>query len=176
MFGRELGHVPSVCVYMSDGTQVTVAEFLVDVCNLVRRNITVEGIFRKAGSSQRQSDIKVGASNDFRFDRMILIFLLQLLLSVLAPSNMLCNVKLSKNYHLTKFSMLFLPQKLIDSGSSLPNSVHVIDGACLLKQFLRSLPTPLLSSEVHNKTIKYVLWYFGCLWYFSWLPFVLAFC
>ncbi|XP_037795209.1 uncharacterized protein LOC119590603 [Penaeus monodon] len=102
VFGRELGHVPSVCVYMSDGTQVTVAEFLVDVCNLVRRNITVEGIFRKAGSSQRQSDIK----------------------------------------------------KLIDSGSSLPNSVHVIDGACLLKQFLRSLPTPLLSSEVHNKTIK----------------------
>ncbi|XP_063595757.1 uncharacterized protein LOC134772646 [Penaeus indicus] len=102
VFGRELGHVPSVCVYMSDGTQVTVAEFLVDVCNLVRRNITVEGIFRKAGSSQRQSDIK----------------------------------------------------KLIDSGSSLPNSVHVIDGACLLKQFLRSLPNPLLSSEVHSKTIK----------------------
>lgn len=79
MFGRELGHVPSVCVYMSDGTQVTVAEFLVDVCNLIRRNITVEGIFRKAGSSQRQSDIKVGISSCYCFDSMVLIFVSNLL-------------------------------------------------------------------------------------------------
>lgn len=75
MFGRELGHVPSVCVYMNDGTQVTVAEFLVDVCNLVRRNITVEGIFRKAGSSQRQSDIKVRASSRCCLYIMTLIYL-----------------------------------------------------------------------------------------------------
>ncbi|XP_045587888.2 uncharacterized protein [Procambarus clarkii] len=102
VFGRELEHVPSVCVYLSDGIQVTVPEFLVDVCNLVRRNITTEGIFRKAGSSQRQSNVK----------------------------------------------------KLIDSGSSLSNSVHVIDAACLLKQFLRSLPDPLLSSDVHSKIVK----------------------
>ncbi|XP_042224990.1 uncharacterized protein LOC121868425 isoform X2 [Homarus americanus] len=102
VFGRELGNVPSVCVYLSDGIQVTVPEFMVDVCSLIRRNITVEGIFRKAGSSQRQSDIK----------------------------------------------------KLIDSGNSLPNSVHVVDAACLLKQFLRCLPDPILSSEVHSKIIK----------------------
>ncbi|XP_071528598.1 uncharacterized protein [Panulirus ornatus] len=102
VFGRHLEQIPSVCVYMTDGIQVTVPEFLVDVCSLIRRNIMVEGIFRKAGSSQRQSDLK----------------------------------------------------KLIDSGSSLPTSVHVVDGACLLKQFLRSLPDPILSSSVHAKIIK----------------------
>ncbi|XP_066965104.1 uncharacterized protein [Macrobrachium rosenbergii] len=102
VFGQRLEDIASVCVYMADGTQVTAPEFLVDVCNLIRRNITVEGIFRKAGSSQRQSDLK----------------------------------------------------KLIDSNNSLPTNVHVIDGACLLKQFLRCLPEPLLTSDVHSKIIK----------------------
>ncbi|XP_068237604.1 uncharacterized protein [Palaemon carinicauda] len=102
VFGQKLENIPSVCVYMPDGTQVSVPEFLVDICNLIRRNITVEGIFRKAGSSQRQSDLK----------------------------------------------------KLIDSDNSLPTNVHVIDGACLLKQFLRCLPEPLLTSDVHSKIIK----------------------
>ncbi|KAK7065223.1 hypothetical protein SK128_006937 [Halocaridina rubra] len=59
IFGQKLESIPCVCVYMTDGTQVTVPELLVDLCNLIRRNINIEGIFRKAGSSQRQNDLKV---------------------------------------------------------------------------------------------------------------------
>lgn len=44
-------------------------------------------------------------------------------------------------------------QRLLDGGSSLPSSVHVIDCACLLKQYLRCLPEPLLSPEVHAKVV-----------------------
>lgn len=41
----------------------------------------------------------------------------------------------------------------MDTGGSLPASVHVIDCACLLKQYLRSLPDPLLTPEVHAKVV-----------------------
>lgn len=44
-------------------------------------------------------------------------------------------------------------QKLLDAGDSLPSSVHVIDCACLLKQYLRCLPSPLLLPEVHAKMV-----------------------
>ncbi|KAK7021120.1 Rho GTPase-activating protein 11A, partial [Halocaridina rubra] len=44
--------------------------------------------------------------------------------------------------------------KLIDSNNSLPLNVHVIDAACLLKQFLRCLPEPILPSEVHCKILR----------------------
>lgn len=43
----------------------------------------------------------------------------------------------------------FILQTLLSKNVSLPSSVHPIDGACLLKQFLRSMPTPLLSYHVH---------------------------
>lgn len=48
---------------------------------------------------------------------------------------------------------LFDVQKLLDAGNSLPPSMHVIDCACLLKQYLRCLPEPLLSPEVHSKMV-----------------------
>ena len=41
----------------------------------------------------------------------------------------------------------------MDGGNCLPSSVHVIDCACLLKQYLRSLPEPLLFSEVHARVV-----------------------
>lgn len=47
--------------------------------------------------------------------------------------------------------LYFVLQRLVDSGASLPASVHVIDAACLLKQFLRCLPDPLLPTDVHTK-------------------------
>ncbi|XP_076056493.1 uncharacterized protein LOC143034393 [Oratosquilla oratoria] len=102
VFCRELSEVPSVCVYVRDGGQVTVPEFMVDAGNIIRKNLKTEGIFRKAGSSQRQTDLK----------------------------------------------------HLLDSGASLPNSVHPIDAACLLKQFLRWLPQPLLPTELYPKLMR----------------------
>ncbi|CAL4199037.1 unnamed protein product, partial [Meganyctiphanes norvegica] len=102
VFGKALSEVPAVCVYMRDGTQVTVPDFLVDICNLIRSHVTTEGIFRKAGSSQRQTDIK----------------------------------------------------KIIDSGNPLPNTVHVIDAACLLKKYLQCLPEPFLTPEVFTLFVK----------------------
>ncbi|KAK8387386.1 hypothetical protein O3P69_018166 [Scylla paramamosain] len=102
VFGQGLSQVPQVCVLLNGGgEQVKVPQLMVDLCNHIRRNITTEGIFRKAGSAHRQNDLK----------------------------------------------------KLLDGGSSLPSSVHVIDCACLLKQYLRCLPEPLLFSEVHARVV-----------------------
>ena len=53
-----------MCVHMSvGGEQVKVPQLMLDLCNHIRRNITTEGIFRKAGSAHRQSDFKVGNLN-----------------------------------------------------------------------------------------------------------------
>ena len=60
VFGQGLSQVPQVCVLLScGGEQVKVPQLMVDLCNHIRRNITTEGIFRKAGSAHRQSDLKV---------------------------------------------------------------------------------------------------------------------
>ncbi|KAK3878465.1 hypothetical protein Pcinc_016885 [Petrolisthes cinctipes] len=102
VFGRGLCEQATTVVRLPESLEVTVPEFLVDVCSLIRRSVTTKGIFRKAGSAQRQADIK----------------------------------------------------RLVDGGASLPASVHVIDAACLLKQFLRCFPDPLLPFDVHTKMAR----------------------
>lgn len=104
VFGQALDQAAQVEVYLNCAggeEKVRVPELMVDLCTHIRRNITTEGIFRKAGSAHRQTELK----------------------------------------------------KLLDAGDALPSSVHVIDCACLLKQYLRCLPEPLLLPEVHGKMV-----------------------
>lgn len=63
VFGQALDQVAQVEVYLNCAggeEKVRVPELLVDLCSHVRRSITTEGIFRKAGSSHRQTELKVG--------------------------------------------------------------------------------------------------------------------
>lgn len=65
MFGQALDQVPQVEVYLNCAggeEKARVPELMVDLCNQIRSSITTEGIFRKAGSAHRQTELKVGGS------------------------------------------------------------------------------------------------------------------
>ncbi|KAF2355884.1 Rho GTPase-activating protein domain [Trinorchestia longiramus] len=102
VFGVGLCESPQSNITLPDGNCVQVPQFLVDCCNLLRKHINLEGIFRKAGSASRQNEIK----------------------------------------------------RLVDGGTDLPTNMHPIDAACLIKQFFRCLPHPLLESSIHARMLR----------------------
>ena len=59
VFGCELSDVASTCVFLKTGSSINIPQIVVELSNLIRKDLSIEGIFRKAGSSQRQSDLKV---------------------------------------------------------------------------------------------------------------------
>ncbi|XP_018026376.1 uncharacterized protein LOC108681812 [Hyalella azteca] len=105
VFGVGLSQSPQCKASLPDGNCVQVPQFLVDSCNVLRKHITLEGIFRKAGSSSRQNEIK----------------------------------------------------RLVDSGAGLPSNIHAVDAACLIKQFFRCLPQPILETSVHTRMLRCLL-------------------
>lgn len=65
VFGQALDQAAQVEVYLNCAggeEKVRVPELMVDLCTHIRHNITTEGIFRKAGSAHRQTELKVGGS------------------------------------------------------------------------------------------------------------------
>lgn len=59
IFQKSLDALPKQPVLLRSGGVVDVPCFLVDVCQAIGKHFDTEGIFRKAGSSARQREIKV---------------------------------------------------------------------------------------------------------------------
>lgn len=58
MFGAPLAKVPS-CSVICCGSTLSVPIVVNEMSAILRNNAQIEGIFRKAGSQNRQKDIKV---------------------------------------------------------------------------------------------------------------------
>ncbi|XP_059483231.1 uncharacterized protein LOC132201240 isoform X2 [Neocloeon triangulifer] len=58
IFQRSLDALPKQPVLLKSGGVVDVPCFVVDLCQEIRKHLDTEGIFRKAGSSTRQKEIK----------------------------------------------------------------------------------------------------------------------
>ncbi|GAB6021475.1 Rho GTPase-activating protein 11A [Chamberlinius hualienensis] len=99
LFGQELSSLSQVLVHQGD-LSLEVPYFLFKIFEFIKPHITCEGIFRKAGSVQRQKELK----------------------------------------------------KCLESGGNLCGEVN--DVACLVKQFLRGLPTPLIHPRLHDHLLK----------------------
>lgn len=59
VFGVSLGSNQRCCVVQCGSRSVTVPKFLADAIEFLEGYLTVEGLFRKAGSLTRQREIKV---------------------------------------------------------------------------------------------------------------------
>ncbi|XP_067012307.2 uncharacterized protein [Anabrus simplex] len=59
VFRKPLDQLNAVQVKLGYGTEVEIPVFLVEACKHIEENSDVEGLFRKAGSSARQKEIKV---------------------------------------------------------------------------------------------------------------------
>lgn len=59
IFGVSLKELEFTEVQLSGGNYCRVPTFVHDACTLIKENVTIEGIFRKAGSSIRQKEIRV---------------------------------------------------------------------------------------------------------------------
>jgi len=59
LFQKSLDSLPKQPVLLKSGGVVDVPCFVVDLCQAIRKHFDTEGIFRKAGSSSRQKEIKV---------------------------------------------------------------------------------------------------------------------
>lgn len=62
IFGLPLHKLDFVDVKLSNGSLTRVPNFVSDACSRVMEHIDVEGLFRKAGSSSRQKEIRVSCS------------------------------------------------------------------------------------------------------------------
>lgn len=58
MFGAPLVKVPS-CTVICCGSTLSVPMVVTEMSTVLRTNVHIEGLFRKAGSQNRQKDIKV---------------------------------------------------------------------------------------------------------------------
>ncbi|KAJ0173554.1 hypothetical protein K1T71_010703 [Dendrolimus kikuchii] len=101
VFGAPIAKVPS-CSVVCCGSTLCVPMIVNEMSAVLRANAHIEGLFRKAGSQNRQKDIK----------------------------------------------------RLLDAGGCVSDGHHPIDVASVLKQYLRCLPEPLISSEVQDLLLR----------------------
>lgn len=59
LFKRPLHHLRIEYVTLDSGSSVEIPAFVVEACEHIQQNISVEGLFRKAGSNARQKELKV---------------------------------------------------------------------------------------------------------------------
>lgn len=59
IFRVPLHHLDHEIVLLNCGTAVEVPSFVARACSYIKQHIETEGIFRKAGSTSRQKELKV---------------------------------------------------------------------------------------------------------------------
>lgn len=71
IFGVSLKELEFTEIQLSGGNYCRVPTFVHDACALIKESVTVEGLFRKAGSSIRQKEIRVRVAFDFFYDFLL---------------------------------------------------------------------------------------------------------
>jgi hypothetical protein len=65
VFRVPLHHLDHEVVLLNCGTAVEVPSFVARACSYIKQHIKTEGIFRKAGSTSRQKELKVSVQEVF---------------------------------------------------------------------------------------------------------------